>query len=66
MSPGPWTRRLAALLALTALTAVAAGPARAAYQATVDSNVSAFSFDCINAHVSPPTRGSSLAATRAT
>jgi hypothetical protein len=47
MSPGRWTRKIAVLLALMALAAVAAGPARAAYQATVDVNVSAFSFDCL-------------------
>jgi len=47
MSPGRWSRRLAVILAMTALAAVAAGPARAAYQATVDVNVSAFSFNCI-------------------
>jgi hypothetical protein len=51
---------------MTALAAVAAGPARAAYQATVDVNVSAFSFNCINAQVSPPTSGCWLAALRAT
>jgi len=47
MSPGRWKRR-AVLLALAAsLAAAAAGPARAAYQATADSNTTAFSFNCI-------------------
>jgi len=47
MSPGRWKRR-ALLLALAAsLAAAAAGPARAAYQATADSNTTAFSFNCI-------------------
>lgn len=56
MSPGRWTRQLSVLLATVALAAVAAGPARAAYQATVDSNVSAFSFNCIKVNDTYPTK----------
>lgn len=56
MSPRRWVRQLAALLAMVALAAVAAGPARAAYQATVDSNVSAFSFDCIKVNDTFPSK----------
>lgn len=56
MLPGRWTRRLAVLLALTALAAVAAGPARAAYQATAHSNVTAFSFNCIKINDTYPAK----------
>ncbi len=56
MSPGRWTRKLAVLLAMAALAAVAAGPARAAYQATADSNVSAFSFNCIKVNDAFPAK----------
>jgi hypothetical protein len=38
------------------LAAVAAGPARAAYQATVDTNVSAFSFDCLKINDTYPSK----------
>ena len=47
MRPGRWNRSLAALLAVAALAAPVASPVRAAYQATVDSNVTAFSLNCI-------------------
>jgi len=56
MSPGRRTRQIALPLAMVALAAVVAGPARAAYQATVDSNVSAFSFDCIKINDTYPTK----------
>ncbi len=56
MSPGRMKRPLAVLLALVALAAAAAGPARAAYQATVDVNVSAFSQSCIGFHDAFPTK----------
>ena len=56
MSPGRRTRQLAVLLAMMALAAVAAGPARAAYQATVDTNVSAFSFDCLKINDTYPSK----------
>ena len=56
MSPGRRTRQLAVLLAMMALAAVAAGPARAAYQATVDANVTAFSFNCIKINDTYPTK----------
>ena len=48
MSPGRWLRSLAVLLGTAALLVAAAGPVRAAYQATADSNTSAFTFNCIN------------------
>jgi hypothetical protein len=38
------------------LAAVAAGPARAAYQATVDTNVSAFSLDCLKINDTYPSK----------
>jgi hypothetical protein len=47
MSPGRWKRRLVLLALAASLAAAAAGPARAAYQATADSNTTAFSFNCI-------------------
>ncbi len=47
MRPGRWNRSLAALLAVAALAAPVASPVRAAYPATVDSNVTAFSTTCI-------------------
>ncbi len=56
MSPGRRTRQLAVLLAMMVLAAVAAGPARAAYQATVDTNVSAFSLDCLKINDSYPSK----------
>lgn len=56
MSPGRRTRQLAVLLAMIALAALAAGPARAAYQATVDANVTAFSFNCIKINDTFPTK----------
>jgi len=56
MSPGRRTRQLAVLLAMMVLAAVAAGPARAAYQATVDTNVSAFSFDCLKINDTYPSK----------
>ena len=56
MSPGRRTRQLAVLLAMMVLAAVAAGPARAAYQATVDTNVSAFSLDCLKINDTYPSK----------
>jgi len=56
MSPGRRTRQLAVLLAMMGLAAVAAGPARAAYQATVDTNVSAFSLDCLKINDTNPSK----------
>jgi hypothetical protein len=56
MSPGRRTRQLAVLLSMMALAAVAAGPARAAYQATIDTNVSAFSFDCLKFNDTYPSK----------
>jgi len=47
MSPGRRKRRFVLLVLAASLAAVAAGPARAAYQATADSNITAFSFNCI-------------------
>ena len=56
MSPGRWLRSLAALVGAAALVAAAAGPARAAYQASADSNTTAFSFNCIGFNDTYPTR----------
>jgi hypothetical protein len=56
MHAGPWTRRLAILLLAASLAALAAGPARAAYQATVDSNTTAFSFNCISINDTYPAK----------
>ena len=48
MSPGSWSRRLAAVFLAATLAATAAvGPARAAYQGTVASNESAFEPPCL-------------------
>ena len=56
MSPGRWLRSFAALVGAAALVAAAAGPARAAYQASADSNTTAFSFNCIGFNDTYPTR----------
>ena len=56
MSPGRWLRSLAALVGAAALVAAAAGPAHAAYQASADSNTTAFSFNCINMNDTYPVR----------
>ncbi len=56
MSPGRWLRSLAALLGAAALVAAAAGPAHAAYQASVNSNTTAFSFNCIGINDTYPAR----------
>jgi hypothetical protein len=56
MSPGRWTRRLAIPLLAISLAAVAAGPVRAAYQATVDVNKTAFSLDCIKINDTYPAK----------
>jgi len=56
MSPGRWIRPIAVLLGTAALVATAAGPVRAAYQATADSNTTAFSFNCIGLNDTYPAR----------
>ena len=56
MSPGRWLRSLAVLLGTAALVVAAAGPVRAAYQATADSNTSAFTFNCIRVNDTYPAR----------
>jgi hypothetical protein len=56
MSPGRWLRSIAVLLGTAALVVAAAGPVRAAYQATVDSNTSAFSFSCIKVNDAFPAK----------
>jgi len=56
MHAGPWTRRLAIVFLAASLAALAAGPARAAYQATVDSNTTAFSFNCIGINDTYPAK----------
>ena len=56
MSPGRWLRSLAALVGAAALVAAAAGPARAAYQASADSNTTAFSFNCIGVNDTYPSK----------
>lgn len=56
MSPGRWLRPVAVLLGSTALVVAAAGPVRAAYQATADSNTTAFSFGCIGLNDTYPAR----------
>ena len=56
MSPGRWLRSLAALVGAAALVAAAAGPARAAYQASADSNTTAFSLNCIGFNDAYPAR----------
>ena len=56
MSPGRWIRPIAVLLGTAALVAAAAGPVRAAYQATADSNTTAFSFSCIGLNDTYPAR----------
>jgi hypothetical protein len=56
MSPGRWLRSLAAVLGAAALVATAAGPVRAAYQATADSNTTAFSFNCIGLNDTYPAK----------
>jgi len=56
MSPGRWIRPIAVLLGTAALVAAAAGPVRAAYQATADSNTTAFSFSCIGLNDAYPAR----------
>ena len=47
MSPGPWTRRLTPLLLAASLAGWAAGPAGAAYPATIASNETAFEPPCL-------------------
>jgi hypothetical protein len=47
MSPGRWTRRFALLLLAGSLGAAAAGPALAAYPATIASNETAFEPPCL-------------------
>ena len=56
MSPGRWLRSLAAALGAAALIASAAGPVRAAYQATADSNTTAFTPACIGVNDTYPAR----------
>jgi hypothetical protein len=56
MSPGRWLRSFAALLGAAALVAAAAGPARAAYQASADANTTAFSFNCLGFNDANPAR----------
>jgi hypothetical protein len=56
MSPGRWLRSFAALVGAAALVAAAAGPAHAAYQASADSNTTAFSFNCIGFNDAYPAR----------
>ena len=56
MSPGRWLRSFAALVGAAALVAAAAGPARAAYQASADSNTTAFSLNCIGFNDAYPAR----------
>lgn len=56
MSPGRWARRLALATVAAALAATMAGPARAAYQGTVDSNTTAFSFNCIRINDTYPAK----------
>ena len=51
-----WRRWLAPLLSALLLASVAVVPARAAYQATIDSNVSAFQPPCVGYFDSLPTR----------
>jgi hypothetical protein len=56
MSPGRRARRLALAAMAAALAATIAGPARAAYQGTVDSNTTAFSFNCIRINDTYPAK----------
>ena len=56
MSPGRWLRSLAVLLSTAALVVAAAGPVRAAYQATADSNATAFSFNCTKVNDTYPAK----------
>jgi len=56
MSPGRWLRSLAVLLGTAALVVAAAGPVRAAYQATADSNTTSFSFNCTKVNDTYPAR----------
>ncbi len=56
MSPGRWLRSLAAVLGAAALIASAAGPVRAAYQATTNSNTTAFTPACIGVNDTYPAR----------
>ena len=56
MSPGRWLRSLAALVGAAALVAAAAGPVHAAYQASADSNTTAFSFNCIGVNDTYPAK----------
>ncbi len=56
MSPGRFTRRLALAALAASLAAVVAGPARAAYPATADSNTTAFSFSCIKVNDTFPAK----------
>ena len=51
-----WRRWLPPLLSALLLASVAVVPARAAYQATIDSNVSAFQPPCVGYFDSLPTR----------
>ena len=56
MYPGRWLRSLVVLLGTAALVVAAAGPVRAAYQATADSNTSAFMFNCIRVNDTYPAK----------
>jgi len=56
MHAGRWTRRLALSLLAAALAALSAGPARAAYQATIDVNKTAFSPACIGINDTYPAK----------
>ena len=56
MSPGRWLRSLAVLLGTAALVVAAAGPVRAAYQATADANTTAFSLNCSGVNDTFPAR----------
>lgn len=56
MSPGRWLRTLAVLLGTAALLVAATGPVRGAYQATADSNTSAFAFNCIKVNDTYPAK----------
>ena len=61
MSPGRMQlrrvlRSIAVALGAAALVVAAAGPVRAAYQATADSNTSAFALNCIGVNDTYPSR----------
>lgn len=57
-----WRRRLAAVLPALVFTIIAAGPARAAYQASADSNTTAFKPPCVGFTDSLPAKMLSAAA----